>query len=96
MEGKPHLMQLLKIVGMVVLSGSIVVVLGIVLPPLLDPLATGLRVIAVSSILLLVEVVIIYTYLRVTGLTQYLLDKEQFNQQFDTIYLALQEEETIW
>ncbi len=96
MEGKPHLMQLLKIFGMVVLSGSIVVVLGIVLPPLLDPLATGLRVIAVSSILLLVEVVIIYTYLRVTGLTQYLLDKEQFKQQFDTIYLALQEEETIW
>ena len=96
MEGKPHAIQLLKILGLFVLSTGIVAVLGFVLPPLLVTLAVGLRVLAVSSIVLLVEVVVMYAYIRVSGLSQYLLDADQIKQQFDTIYIALQEEETIW
>ena len=95
-EGKPHAIQLLKILGLFVLSTSIVAVLGFVLVPLLASLAVGFKVVSVSSIILLVEVVIMYAYIRVTGLSQYLVGSDQIKEQFDTIYIANQEEEAIW
>ena len=87
---------MLQLLGVCVLSTSIVAVLGFVLVPLLASLAVGLQVVAVSSIILLVEVVIMYAYIRVTGLSQYLVGSNQIKEQFDTIYIANQEEEAIW
>jgi len=95
-EAKPHFIQLLKVAGLFLLSSSLLLVLWFVLPPVVAPLSLSLRVLVISSIIVLVEVVVMYAYIRVTGLSPYLFDSQQLKQQFDTIYMSIQEEEAIW
>lgn len=95
-ELKPHGIQLAKMAGLFLVGAAVLVVLRLVVPPVIEGLSITLQLLAMTGIVVLMEIVIIYAYVRVLGLTQYGYDSHQFKQQFDTIYLAHQEEEAIW